>query len=270
MMSKAVRLGLALALPCVLLFVTASTARAQATATAPPASAQKPADTAALPTAQAIIDRHIEAVGGRKALQSHSSVAITGIMEIPAAGIKGPIEMHAARPNKMMMKATLAGLGDITEGFDGTTSWSITPMTGPMIATGEELEQKAFGANFDRTLGMAHQYESMKTVEKTTFEGRPVYKLALTRKGGAVDTEFYDAETGLKAGSIVDVKSAMGTVTATSVLSDYKKFGDILQPALLKQSASGAQIIMTFTEMTYDKVDPAVFELPAPIKALIK
>lgn len=268
MMSKAVRLGLALALPC--LFVTASTAQAQATATAPPAAAQKPADTAALPTAQAIIDKHIEAIGGRKALQAHSSVAVKGTMEIPAAGIKGPVEMYAARPNKMYMKATLAGLGDITEGFDGTTAWSITPMTGPMISTGEELEQKAFNANFDRTLGMAEQYASMKVVEKTTFEGRPVYKLALTRKGGTVDTEFYDVETGLKAGSIVDVKSTMGTVTATSVLSDYKKFGDILQPATMKQTASGAQINMTFTEMVYDKVDPTVFELPAAIKALIK
>lgn len=268
MMSRVVRLGLALALPCV--FVTASTAQAQATATAPPASAQPPADTATLPTAQSIIDKHIEAIGGRKALQAHSSVAMKGTMEVPAAGIKGPIELYSARPNKMTMKATLAGLGDLTEGFDGTTAWSINPMTGPMIATGEELEQKAFGANFDRTLGMADQYESMKTVEKTTFEGRPVYKLALTRKGGAVDTEFYDAETGLKAGSIIDAKSPMGTVTATSVISDYKKFGDILQPAVVKQTASGAQIIMTVTEIVYDKVDPAVFELPAPIKALIK
>jgi hypothetical protein len=269
MKSRSVRLGLALALPCV--FVTASLAQAQATATAPPpATAEKQADTAALPSAQAVIDKHIEAIGGRKVLQSHSSVAVKGIMEIPAAGIKGPVEMYAARPNKMMMKATLAGVGDINEGFDGTTAWTVSPMTGPMIATGEELEQKAFGANFDRTLGMAHAYESMKTVEKTTFEGRPVYKLALTRKGGAVDTEFYDVETGLKAGSIVDVKSPMGTVTATSTLSDYKKFGDVLQPAVLKQTASGAQIVMTFTEMVYDKVDPAVFELPAAIKALIK
>lgn len=268
MMSKAVRLGLALSVPC--LFVTASTTWAQATVAQPPAAQEKSPDTAALPSAQSIIDKHIEAIGGRKALQAHSSVAVKGSLTIPANGMTGTVEMFAARPNKSYTKTTVAGIGDIAEGFDGTTAWSMSPMTGPMLAIGEELAQRAFNSNFDRTLGMADAYESMKTVEKTTLEGRPVYRLELKRKGGATDIEFYDVETGLKAGGIVEVKNQMGTITATSTLSDYKKFGDILQPAVIKQVASGTQILLTFTEMVYDKVDPAVFELPAAIKALIK
>jgi hypothetical protein len=32
----------------------------------------------------------------------------------------------------------------------------------------------------------------------------------------------------------------------------------------------GAQVVMTITAVEYDKVDPAVFELPAAIKALVK
>lgn len=268
MMSKAVRLGLALALPCVL--VTTSSALAQATAVPPPATQTQPADTAALPLAQSIVDKHIAAIGGRKALQTHSSVHVKGTMAMPAAGITGTMEMYAARPNMQLTKMTLAGVGDLADGFDGKTAWTVSPMTGPMIATGEELEQKAFNANFDRALGMAEQYESMNTTEKTTFDGRPVYKLELKRKGGATDIEFYDVETGLKAGSIVEVKSQMGTVTATSTISDYKKFGDMLQPTVVKQVASGAQVVLTVTEMEYDKVDPAVFQVPAAIKALIK
>jgi hypothetical protein len=117
---------------------------------------------------------------------------------------------------------------------------------------------------------MADAYESMNTVEKTTFDGRPVYKLELKRKGGGTDIEFYDAQTGLKAGSIVEVKNPMGTITAQSTLSEYKKFGDIMQPTLVKQVASGTEIVLTFTTMEYDKVDPSVFELPAAIKALVK
>jgi len=272
MMSKAVRLGLALALPC--MFVNVASASAQATA-APPAAQpsaakQKPADTAALPSAQSIIDKHIEAIGGRTALQAHSSVSVKGSLAIPANGMTGTVEMYAARPNKSYTKTTVAGIGDIAEGFDGKTAWSTSPMTGPMLATGEELAQREFNSNFDRTLGMADAYESMKTVEKTTFEGRPAYKLELKRKGGGTDIEFYDAETGLKAGGIVEVKNQMGTITAQSTLSEYKKFGDILQPTVIKQSASGTQIVLTFSDMVYDKVDPAVFELPAAIKALIK
>ena len=268
MISKAVRLGLALALPCV--FVTSSGAWAQGTAAPPATAQQKPADTAALPSAQSIIDKHIAAIGGRKALQAHSSVAVKGTLSIPANGMSGAVEMYAARPNKSFTKTTVAGIGDISEGFDGKTAWSMSPMTGPMLASGEELAQREFNSNFDRTLGMADAYESMKTIEKTTFDGRPAYKLELKRKGGGTDIEFYDVASGFKSGSVVEVKNPMGTITAESTLSEYKKFGDIMQPTVIKQVASGTQIVLTFTEMEYDKVDPAVFELPAAIKALIK
>ena len=186
MFSRIARLGLALALPCVVVFESA--ALAQATATAP-AAAQKPAD-AALPAAQAVIDRHIEASGGRKALEAINSVALTGTVSIPANGMSGTVEASFARPNKMATRMNLAGIGEVQEGFDGTTAWSISPMTGPMLATGEELAQKAFDADFDRTLGAAQKYESMKTAEKTSFEGRPAYRLEMTRKGGGTDLEF--------------------------------------------------------------------------------
>lgn len=267
MFSRAVRLGLALALLCA--FVADSTARAQATAAQAPAAKQKAAD-AALPDAQTIIDRHIEASGGRKALQALTSIRGTGSVTIPANGMTGTIEIAAARPNKSLSKMNLAGVGEIREGFDGTTAWTMSPMTGPMIATGEELKQRAFNSDFDRALGLAQKYESLKTTEKTTFEGRPVYRLELTRKGGETDVEFYDVETGLKAGSIIEAKNPMGTISVTSAYSDYKKFGDLLQPTVLKQSASGMQMVMTFASMEYNTVDPAVFELPAEIKALIK
>jgi hypothetical protein len=267
MISRALRLGFALALPCV--FLPAPTAWAQATAAQAPATQQTPAE-AALPAAQIIIDRHIEASGGRKALQAHSSVNAKGSVTVPTAGITGSVEINAARPNKTVAKMTLAGLGEIAEGFDGTTAWTVSPVTGPMVATGDELAQKAFDADFDRTLGIATKYESIKTAEKTTFEGRPVYRVELTKKGGRTDIEFYDVGTGLKAGSMVERTNPMGTISMTTTMTDYKKFGDLLQPTVIKQTAAGAQVVMTFTSFEYDKVDPAVFELPVPIKALIK
>jgi hypothetical protein len=233
------------------------------------AEAQAPA-TAPLPPAQSIIDRHIEAVGGRNAIKGHNSVNIKASVSIPANGMTGTIEVFAARPNKTLARTTLAGIGEVAEGFDGTVAWSISPLTGPMLATGEELAQKAFDANFDGALGIASRYDAIKTLEKTTFEGRPVYKVALTRKGGGDDIEFYDAQTGLKAGGIMERKNPMGTISVTSALSDYKKFGNLLQPTVMTQTMSGVQMVTTFTSFEYDKVDPAVFALPAQIKALVK
>ena len=264
MLTKVLKQGFALSLVC---FVAAAVLSGHAQ----DAPAQQQKSETALPPAQTVIDRHVEAVGGRAALKAHSSANIKGSITIPANGMTGTIEVFAARPNKVVAKTTLAGIGDIAEGFDGKVAWAMSPMTGPMLATGEELTQKAFDANFDGALGIASRYDAMKTVEKTTFQGRPVYKLALTRKGGGGDDiEFYDVETGLKAGGIMERKNPMGTISVTSSVSDYKKFGDLLQPTVMKQSTSGVEIVTTFTSVEYDKVDPTVFELPAAIKALVK
>ena len=72
-----------------------------------------------------------------------------GTLTIPANGMTGAVEMYAARPNKSFTKTTVAGIGDIAEGFDGKTAWSMSPMTGPMLATGEELAQKRIRCDFD-------------------------------------------------------------------------------------------------------------------------
>jgi hypothetical protein len=232
------------------------------------AAAQKRAE--ALPPAQTIIDRHIDAVGGRKAIQALNSVNIKGSISIPANGMSGTIEVFAARPNKTLARTSLAGIGEISEGFDGTVAWSMSPMTGPMLATGEELAQKAFDAHFDGALGIASRYESIKTLEQTTFAGKPAFKIALTRKGGGDDIEFYAVDTGLKLGAIIERKNPMGTIAVTTALSEYKKFGDILQPTVMTQTMTGVEMVTTFTSIEYNKVDPAVFELPAEIKALVK
>src|SRR5688572_10298248 len=130
------KLGSALPLACVFAAVLAASPQ------------QSPAD-APLPPAQTIIDRHIEAVGGRAAIKAHKSVKATGSISVPSNGMSGTIEAYAARPNKTRNNTTLAGIGEMSDGYDGTVAWSITPMTGPMLATGEELDQKKFEADFD-------------------------------------------------------------------------------------------------------------------------
>jgi hypothetical protein len=248
------------------LLVTAAAPLAAQTAQAP-APAAKPAE---LPTARVVIDRHIEAVGGRAVIMKHSSTHLKGTISIPSAGISGPFEVFAAKPNKMTSKATLAGLGDFIEGYDGKIAWSVNPSTGPMLAQGKELEQKKFDADFYGDLRESGKYESMTVTEQTTFDGRPCYKVTLVRKGGGEDIEYYDVATGLKAGATMTRESPMGAITVTQIQTDYKKFGDLMQPSTLKQSAMGMEQIITITSAEYDKVDPAVFELPAVIKGLVK
>jgi hypothetical protein len=226
--------------------------------------------TESLPAARTIVDRHIKEVGGREAILAQTTTYATGTVSLPAAGLTGKLEAFHAKPNKFLQRMTLPGIGEIEEGFDGTVGWSISPLTGPTLLDGKQLEQRKFDADFFHELKANDRYESMTTLEKTTFEGRPAYKIRLLKKGGEEDFEFYDAETGLKAGTISTRDSPMGPMESTLAWTDYKKFGGLLQPATTKVSVMNTQMILAITTVEYGKVDPSVFTLPPAIKALIK
>ena len=115
------------------------------------------------------------------------------------------------------MKFSVSGIGDIAEGFDGSHGWSMSPMTGPMLKVGKELTQAKFDADFYSDLRDAKSYLEVKTVEKTTFDGRPCYKVSLKRIDGVSDFDFYDVAHGLRAGSINTRETQMGVITMTSI-----------------------------------------------------
>lgn len=253
-------------------FAAALTAIAPLSAQAPKPAAPKPAAQAdaRLPPAREIIDRHIREVGGRDAILAHSSMRVVGTASMPAAGLSGKLEIYHAKPNKFLQRVTFPGLGQIEEGFDGKVGWSTSALTGPILFEGKQLEERAFDAEFYDELKTADRYASITTLERTTFEERPVYKVRLVKKTGGEDVEFYDVETGLKAGGMATRESPMGPMQGTTAYGDYKKFGTLRQPSTMKMTTLNVQMVMSIAALEYDTVDPAIFTPPPQIKALIK
>ena len=231
-------------------------------------SAQEAA--ARLPPAREVIDRYIREIGGRDAILAQTSTHIIGTVALPAAGISGEMEAFHARPNKFLQRMTLPGIGTVEEGFDGTVAWTMSPLTGPALVDGKQLEQRRFDADFYEELKPDERYASMTTVERTTFEDRPAFKLKLVSKTGDEDLEYYDTETGLKLGSSSTRESSMGPVLGTTSYADYKQFGPLRQPTSMKITSMSTQLTMTVLKVEYGTVDASRFALPVPIKALIK
>jgi hypothetical protein len=244
--------------------------QAPAGAKALPAAKDKVAGQADLPSAASIIDRHVKAVGGREAILAHTSSHAVGTISMPANGITGPLDLYSAAPDKSLVKINLGGIGDIVEAFDGTYGWSLQPMTGPMLKQGKELAETKFDADFYSDLHNPERYASMKTTEKTTFEGRPCYKVSLVRKDGGEDIEYFDVDTGLRAGRTGTRESPMGVMTATGILSDYKRFGGLLVATTMKETVMGVEQVLKINSVEFDNVPASTFDPPAPIKALIK
>ena len=231
-----------------------------------PVAAQAPA---ALPAAKDLIAKFVAATNSAAVMAKHQSVRTKGRFELPAAGVSGDLEISQARPNKTVMRINVSSIGQIEQGFDGTTAWSINPMQGPRLMTGRELdavrEESSFGASSRQGPNVA----SATTIEKTEMNGESCYKVKMVWKSGRETFDCYSAASGLLIASMGKQESPMGTIEVTNLISDYKDFGGQKIATRLTQQVMGNEQVLIINTVDYDAAEPTAFDMPAAIKALV-
>lgn len=226
----------------------------------------------AMPTAASVVARHVEAIGGKDAVMKISSVHQQGTMEMPGMGLSAEMSLYAAAPNKQSVNMVIPGIGEILQGYNGEYAWNADPMSGPRLADGAELGNRAESAIFLESFGIfdATDFTSMEIVEKSLFAGEEAYKVKFVRKSGSESYEFYSVASGLRVGSQSEAVSPMGTIQINATVSDYKDFGGVKLPTRLSQSQAGQDIVMTMRSITFNDVPADAFALPPAIQALVK
>jgi hypothetical protein len=234
--------------------------------TAPIAGAQ------ALPSATDVLARHVAAIGGRDAILKITSVKQTGAMEITAAGMTADLEMVMVSPNKQAMKMNLAGLGEILTGTDGTVAWSVNPMQGARVLEGKEAAQIKEQADF--TAGMlfeASKFSSMTNEGVVDFAGEKAYKIKLVRKDTNNESRSYFSVTsGLQIGSEATVTSEMGTMSTSTVISDYKQFGPLKMSTRSEMMTGPQKMVLTIKSAEFNTLGADAVAVPAVVQPLIK
>ena len=236
-------------------------------ASVPAVAQQAPSVT---PDAKTIIERHLAALGGAKAMASVTSMRATGSLSMPAQGITGTVEISAARPNKTLLKAEISGIGKLESAFDGERGWTIDPIQGPSLLTGKQLDQAKFDAAFESTFLDPARYTSLTAAGTATFDGRKMYRVDAVNAIGDKSSEYFDVETGLHAGSVSSRETPMGNVEVTSFIRDYRKVGASLQAHQLVQKMMGVEQVITLDKFELDVVPADAFAMPPAVKALIR
>ena len=224
----------------------------------------------ALPSARELVDRFVKATGGTAAFKSISSMRARGTFTVTGQQHSGEVEMMAARPNKLLTRITITGLGKIEEGFDGKVGWSLDPFRGPALVTGRGLEERADEAWFDAPLHGTEHVKEMTVVGREEMAGRPVYRLKVVTRRGSDQFEFFDADTGLQIGMEATRDTPFGSVPTTTIYRDYQRFGLLTFPAKVIHRVLGQEQVFSFSLYEFNVVPPSTFELPPAIKALVK
>jgi outer membrane lipoprotein-sorting protein len=212
-------------------------------------------------TADEIIEKNIQAKGGREKIKAMNTVRMTGKMAM-GQGMEAPFTMEMSRPNKMRMEFTLQGMTGV-QAYDGTTGWMVMPFMGkkdPEEMPADQVKAMADQADFDGLLmdykEKGHQVEY---AGKEDMEGTPVHKLKVTKKNGDVNTIYIDAETFLELKVTGKTKIQGREIEGETMLGDYKEVGGVIFPHSMEQKAAGMPggMVMTIEKIEVNPDIPA-------------
>jgi outer membrane lipoprotein-sorting protein len=220
-----------------------------------------------LPKADTILEQYVEATGGRAAYEKVKSTVATGEVEIPAANLKGKLEIFEAAPNRMAVVIELGPIGKTVQGTDGKTVWENSPINGERELDGPEKEAFLLQAAFNKELRWKELYASVECTDLVDVDGKPAYKVVLTPKSGNPSIEYYDKTSHLQVKGTATTKGPMGEISVDVYPSDYKKVNGILMPMTVTQKVLGQELVMRITDVKHNVDIPAsTFSPPASLK----
>ena len=225
-----------------------------------------------LPSAEKVIDTYIEKTGGRMKYNAIKNAKFSGEMSIPAAGIKGTVDITFVAPDKFHFKADMGEFVGVQErGSNGKVVWENSTAQGARLIKGDEADQMLQEISMGTILNPKKFYKSMKNAGKEKVNGEECYMLEMTKKNGDVDKDYYSVKSGLRIKSVKKVESPLGKIEVESFDKDYKKANNgLLVSWTGEQKVGPNSIVLKMKSVEFNgKVDKSKFAIPAEIKELI-
>lgn len=183
--------------------------------------AQAPTDTT--PTADQILDRNLEAIGGRAAIEKMTSVVIRGTIQYEDVLLVANVEVYAKAPNKIVSIITIPGVGVSRGGFDGSVGWRQEPGKELRELQGEELESQRLDADFYGLLHPRQNYPQINVLGKDTIGTREVYVVEQRPARGDPRKLYFDVENGLLLRRDIIVLRPEGKELVENYFDDHRE-----------------------------------------------
>lgn len=223
-----------------------------------------------LPKAETLLDRYVEVTGGRANYEKRTTEYMSGVVEIPAAGVKGKVEMWAEAPGSRVEVIEIEGVGRMETGTDGVIAWENSAIMGPRLRSGVELRYHLREAIFNAPIHWRKVFKSAETVGVEKVEGLDCYRVLMTPIEGKPETWYFDQKTNFVVKLLRTSITTMGEVNGEYLMKDYKDMDGIMMPVTMIQKAAGQEI-----QVKFDTVKPNIkltkdrFVPPAEVKQLM-
>jgi len=182
-----------------------------------------------LPSADQILSKYVQALGGEQALRKVTSRVITATRDIPTGpGGENPtpaqIEIDQKAPN-LVVTTSRADKITLAEGFDGTTAWAQN-MAGVVAALPEPDQGRARkAADLYEPLNLKNEYARMEVRSIEKVNGRDAYVVVGYPQDDVPERLFFDTQSGLLLARKTAIPTLLGDNPVEVYYSDYRNTG---------------------------------------------
>ena len=190
--------------------------------------APKASEANAAPTADQIIDRYIQAVGGADALQKITSRSEKG--SINAGGRQTPIEVLAKAPDKRISLMHTPN-GDSITAYDGHTGWLGNPGGRPPREMGPaEADAARLDADFHLPVDLKKIFSQFRVRPADKIGDHATIQLIGIRGGQPPVRFYFDQQSGLLLRMVRYADTPLGRNPTQIDYADYRAEGGVKIP----------------------------------------
>lgn len=221
----------------------------------PPAPAAVPATPL---TADQIIEKYVNALGGADAMKKVTSRVGKGVIIV--GGKETPIEVFTKAPNK---RITISG-GTSSTAFDGTIGWMGTTGRPAREMTPAESMSSALDSEFYLGLRLKEIFPQLRVGRPDKIGDVDVVALTGTRPGQPPVRFFFDAQSGLLLRMIRYTENPLGRMPVQIDYADYRDADGVKTPFRWTLSRPNGRFTIQLNEVKANvPIDDAKFAKPS-------
>ena len=225
-----------------------------------------PATTAAKetsPTADQVLAKYTEALGGAAAIEKIKSRSMKGTW-LTSTGITLGYEVYQTAPDKIYTVLNTPRQGVIERGFDGQVGWEKSQRGLRELQDREVFLLKRYPDLF-KDIKLQGQFTRINFSRKDTIDGKDVYVLSGIGTDGMGERLYFDTQTGLLVRRITSMRTMVGLIPEQVDFADYRDVGGLKLPFSIRIMSidSFYSSTRTFTEIKLNvAVDETKFAKP--------
>lgn len=214
------------------------------------------------PSAEQLLDKYVQALGGAAAIAKISSRVMKGTIEFGEQSM--PIDIYAKDPERRISFAHTPN-GDSVTAFDGHEGWLSSPGRPPHFMQGSEIDAASIDADLHLATHLPQMFSAMKVDGHEKMGDREAYVVVGERQGKTPLKLYFDEQSGLLLRLVRFGETAVGWLPTQIDYTDYREANGIKVPYRWTLARPNGRFTIQLADLKQNvPVDDAKFAKPAP------